>query len=219
MKNFKNNSNTIKKDLKIYENRIKNVNLIWVDQVLNILKPMISKEKLSLNDYGCNVFQLYKGIKKKKLNNKLLYTCYDHDNHYIKLGLKYFPELKKKFKVIDLEKITPGKSDISVISATLEHMINPDEALNNILNSTKKIIIIRTFLGRKKIRKLFSDTKFVDNPYYINQFTFNWIKKKLIKKKFTNIKILKDKATKDKTKFIYPKIKRKFYITLAIKLN
>ena len=98
MKNFKNNSNTKKKDLKIYEKRIQNVNLTWVDQVLNILAPMISKKKLSLNDYGCNVFQLYKGIKKRNLNKKLLYTGYDHDKHYIILGLKYFPELKKKFR-------------------------------------------------------------------------------------------------------------------------
>lgn len=217
MKNFKNNSYTKKKDLKIYEKRIQNVNLTWVNQVLNILEPMLSKKKLSLNDYGCNVFQLYKGIKKRKLNAKLLYTGYDHDKHYISLGLKYFPELKKKFRVLDLEKIAPKKSDIGVISATLEHMINPDKALNKILNSTRKLIIIRTFLGKKKIRKLFSDKKFVDNPYFINQFSFNWLKNKLIKTKFKKIEILKDKATKHKTKLIYPKLKRKFYITVAVK--
>ena len=45
MRNFKNNSNTKKKDLKIYEDRIQKVNLKWVDQVLNILSPLISKKK------------------------------------------------------------------------------------------------------------------------------------------------------------------------------
>lgn len=217
MKNFKNNSNTKKKDLRIYEDRIQNINLTWVDQVISILSPLISKKKMSLNDYGCNLFQLYKGIKKYNLNKKILYTGYDHDKHYIKIGLKYFPELKKKFRIIDLEKVTPKRSDISVISATLEHMINPDKALNKILNSTKKAIIIRTFLGKKKIRKLFRDKRFVDNPYFINQFSFSWLKNKLIKKKFTRIEIFKDKATKGKTKLIYPKIKRRFYIIIATK--
>mgnify|MGYP001161036474 CR=1 FL=1 len=218
MKNFKNNSYTKKKDLKIYEKRIRSVNLTWVSQVLNILEPMLSKKKLSLNDYGCNVFQLYKGIKKRKLNGKLLYTGYDHDKHYISLGLKYFPELKKKFRVLDLEKIAPKKSDIGVMSATLEHMINPDKALDKILNSTRKLIIIRTFLGKKKIKKLFSDKKFVDNPYFINQFSFNWLKNKLIKRKFKNIEILKDKATKGKVRSIYPGLKRKFSIVVAKKV-
>ena len=70
MKIFRNNSHTKKTDLKIYENRIKNENLKWVKQIVEILKSKTrfmkkSKSKISLNDLGCNLFQLYKGLKKK----------------------------------------------------------------------------------------------------------------------------------------------------------
>ena len=65
MKIYKNNSETIIKNLKIYEERIKKIDLIWVNQIINILKTNISKN-ISLNDCGCNLFQFYKGIKKKK---------------------------------------------------------------------------------------------------------------------------------------------------------
>lgn len=131
--------------------------------------------------------------------------------------MKYFPELKKKYKIIDLERKTPRKAEISVISATLEHLIKPERALKNILSTTKDLIIIRSFFGKKEIRKLFNDNNFVDSPYYINQFTFSWIKKKLFEKNFKYINIYTDKATKGKLRMIYPKIQRKFFIIAAQK--
>ena len=100
MKNFKNNSNTKKSDLNIYKLRIEKENLIWVNQVTHILKNQFSKKKYKVNDLGCNLFQLYKGLKKKKLTKKFDYNGYDHDKTYIKNGLKYFPELKKNLKLL-----------------------------------------------------------------------------------------------------------------------
>ena len=48
--------------LLIYENRIKNKNLKWVKQIIKILKKnILTKKRISLNDLGCNLFQLYKG--------------------------------------------------------------------------------------------------------------------------------------------------------------
>lgn len=217
MKIYKNNSETIIKNLKIYEERIKKIDLIWVNQIINILKTNISKN-ISLNDCGCNLFQFYKGIKKKKLNKKIAYVGYDYDKKYINIGLKYFPELKTKYKILNLEKKFPKKADVSILSATLEHFIQPSKALENILSTTKKLIIIRSFFGRKNIKKLFKNKNYVDNPYYINQFDFKWIKKKLSKKNFKILKIYKDKATKNKSTMIYPKIKRKFYIIVAKKI-
>ena len=118
---------------------------------------------------------------------------------------------------MDLERKKPRRAEISVISATLEHLIKPERALKNILSTTKDLIIIRSFFGKKEIRKLFNDNNFVDNPYYINQFTFSWIKKKLFEKNFKYINIYKDKATKGKLRMIYPKIQRKFFIIAAQK--
>lgn len=46
MKTFKNNSKTKLKDIKIYEERIKKINLIWVSQIIKIIKKNISKKRL-----------------------------------------------------------------------------------------------------------------------------------------------------------------------------
>mgnify|MGYP001464757439 CR=1 FL=1 len=72
MKNFKNSSKTKIKDIQLYEQRIKKIDLIWVSQIINILKRHFNKKKISLNDCGCNLFQLYKGIKKNVLIKKFL---------------------------------------------------------------------------------------------------------------------------------------------------
>ena len=79
------------------------------------------------------------------------------------------------------------------------------------------MIFIRSFFGKKKIKKLFKDKKYVDNPYYVNQFTFSWLKNKLKKYDFREMTIVKDLATKGKKRLIYPEIKRKFYIVIAQK--
>ena len=42
------------------------------------------------------------------------------------------------------------KADISVISATLEHLNNPSKALNNFLKSTDQLIISALSLEKKK---------------------------------------------------------------------
>ena len=55
---------------------------------------------------------------------------------------------------MNLEKKIPMKADISVISATLEHLNNPSKALNNFLKSTDQLIIIRSFFGKKKKKKI-----------------------------------------------------------------
>ena len=219
MKIFRNNSQTKQSDLLIYENRIKNKNLKWVKQIIKILKKnILTKKRISLNDLGCNLFQLYKGLKNNRLAKNFLYTGYDHDKTYIRIGLKHFPELKKKYKIINLEKTQPSSADVSIISATLEHLNNPNKCIENILNSTKQLIIIRSFFGKKKIKKLFKNKKYVDRPYFINQFKVSWIKKKLEDFNFKNIEIIKDNATKGKVRSIYPGLKRKFSIVVAKKV-
>lgn len=219
MKKYSQNSQTRERDIILYKNRIKKINHIWVDQILNLIikSSDISKGKYKINDIGCNLFQFYKGIKRKKISKRFDYFGYDHDKEYIKQGLKFFPELKKKSKVLNIEKNFPRKTDISVISATLEHLIDSDKSLENILKSTKKKVFIRTFLGKKKIVKLFKNKKYVDNPYHINQFSFNWIEKKLKKHNFFDISFIKDMATKGKTRTVWPSVKRKFYILQADK--
>lgn len=217
MRKFSLNKYTKISDLNIYKKRIKKINLKWVQQIVKIIESRIRKKKIFLNDLGCNTFQLYKGLKNAKLNRYIFYRGYDHEKEYINLGLKIFPELKKRNYIIDIQQKTPKISDITVISATLEHLYNPEKTINRICKSTKELIIIRTFLGNKKIRKLFKNKKYVDRPYYINQFKVSWIKKKLENFNFKNVEIIKDNATKGKLRSIYPGLKRKFSIIVAKK--
>ena len=77
--------------LNLYKHRLNNVRLTWCQQVLNILKNFSIG---TINDLGCNYFQLYKEIKIRNL--KYNYFGYDIDENFVNLGLKKFPELKKK---------------------------------------------------------------------------------------------------------------------------
>ena len=83
-----------KKILNFYKHRLNNIRLTWCQQVLNILKNFSIK---SVNDLGCNYFQLYKEIKIRNL--KYNYFGYDIDKNFVDLGLKKFPELKNKYKI------------------------------------------------------------------------------------------------------------------------
>ena len=219
MKKFSQNSSTRKKDIKIYNERLKSITHDWVKQILGlILYERNLKKKVKINDIGCNLFQFYKGLKTKNKKKRFDYFGYDHDKKYIKYGLNFFPELKRKSKVFDIEKGTPRLADITIISATLEHLNNPDNAIDKLCRSTKKIIFIRSFFGKKKIIKIFKNKKYIDNPYYINQYSFKWMINKLKAYNFTEIKFMKDKATKGKMKNIWPSIKRRFYIVQASKV-
>ena len=202
-----------KKDLKLYTNRINKIRLTWPKQVLNLISYFKVK---SINDLGCNYFQLYKEIKirKKKYN----YFGYDLEPEFLKIGLKKFPELKKKFKICNIEKTELRKCDCSVISATLEHTDNPYRVLKNLVKSSKKLIIIRGYFGYKneKARQILN----VKHPCNHNQFSFEKINIFLKKKNFSSYFIL-DEATSFSNNYKLinnnSKLKRKMYICLAIK--
>ena len=53
------------KDLKLYKYRLNKVRLTWPKQILSLISHFNVK---SINDLGCNYFQLYKEIKVKKKN-------------------------------------------------------------------------------------------------------------------------------------------------------
>ena len=199
------------KDLKLYTHRLKKVRLIWPQQIFNLIKLFNIK---SINDLGCNYFQLYKEMKIRK--KKYDYFGYDIEPEFVKIGLKKFPELKKKHKICNIENFKLRKCDCSVISATLEHADNPLKILRNLVKSSKKIIIVRGYFGYKyeKARQ----TLGVKNPCNENQFSFEKISK-FFKKNYFNSYFILDEATSlsSKYKLINNKIKRRMYICLAIK--
>ena len=214
------NSKTSTSDIALYEERAKNVDLIWCSQVISILeKYNWNLKKISINDIGCNYGQLYKELKRRNLQDKYDYFGYDYDDNFMEIGKKNFPEIKEKFIKLDIEKNTPKISEISICSATFEHLDNPFSTLKNILSTTSQLMILRTFVGSENIDFVQKDKKIVENPYNINQFNLFDLSEIFFEYNF-DFCCLKDEATKS---LIYEvgkstSVFRKFYIIIGNKL-
>ena len=200
--------------IKLYKKRLNNVRLTWCQQVFEIVKKF-NYTKPKINDLGCNYFQFYKEIKKNK------YVCnyfgYDIDKKFINLGLTKFPELKNKYKISNVQNTNLRKSDISIISDTLEIIENPEKFIRNTIKSTKKNIILRTFLSCDEKVQIIKNKKFVNVPYFVNCFSFNMIIEHFIKNNFFP-QIYPDLATNSsEMNEVFPNIKRRFFIIVFTK--
>jgi hypothetical protein len=88
------------------------------------------------------------------------------------LGLKYFPELESKVTFGNfLEIKEPLHTDISVCSATIEHIDNWVLFLEKMLGSTSNYVYIRTFMGETTQRVVGYHSGATDG-YPIWQFSF-----------------------------------------------
>ncbi len=177
--------------------RMKGPTLTWVNQFLDILAPHL-KPNTTLNDIGCNVGQFYKGLQERKI--KFNYRGFDIEPLYLKEAQKFFPELKNKLFKIDIEKGIPPKADISVVSATLEHLEELSPGLDHILSSAKKICLVRTFLGEKSETKMMMK-KNSKIAYPINQYAFEDIFKLFARYGFETT-VLRDHYTDSMPKYI-----------------
>jgi len=200
-------------EINLYKFRLKNVRNVWCQQVIELIKKLNIKNP-KINDLGCNYFQLFKEIKIQKF--KCNYFGYDIDKNFIQLGLSKFPELKNKYKVKNISKYRPRKTEISVISAVLEHTEEPLNFLNNIIKTTSKIVILRTFIDNKSKIKLVKNKK-LNQPYFLNQFSYNMILDLFLKNNYLP-HFYSDLATKNSYyNEIYPNIFRRFFIIVFCK--
>ena len=180
-------------NIDFYEHRLKNVDLIWCNQIVNLIENNF-KNKIKLNDIGCMYGQLYKEISKRNLCDLIDYTGYDLDPEYIKLGQKHYPEIKNNLSILNIDKNTPEKANVTVCSAVYEHLDSPEFALENLFKSTKDLLILRTMVGSKNIFFEQNDKKIVDQPYNINQFNLFDIASKFLDNGF-NFEMIPDNAT------------------------
>jgi hypothetical protein len=121
------------------------------------------------------------------------YRGYDIDDRYLLSFGERYPEKNKDLRVLDVSLKVPSMADACVMSATLEHIKDSENALVNILKSTKKVAIFRTFLGDS-----FEDSHVwkegAKNYYQIQQFTWSSVIDLCLSCGFT-VKILKDEYT------------------------
>jgi SAM-dependent methyltransferase len=213
---------SIPNNLDLYQDRAKNVDLIWCDQITNLLEEITdTSKKNSINDIGCNYGQLYKELRKKKLENFYRYNGYDIDDKFLDISREHFPELKDKVQVLDIENETPPSAEITICSATFEHLDNPYQGLSNMFNSTTEFLILRTFVGSKDIKFIQSDPKIVSQPYNLNQFALFELSQKFFDRGF-NFKCIPDHATGMSKKYETVKgseVFRQMFIVLGSKTN
>jgi SAM-dependent methyltransferase len=187
--------------LLLLQQRLKQPRLIWVDQFVEIINNWIIESSInssfSINEFGCNVGHFFRGLMDIKLSSD--YTGYDISDTYLTVARNAFPN--GAFRSLDISDSAPEKyADVSIISATLEHINDHEAALRNIFDTTRKLVILRTFLG-----DIYSCESCYKNgassAYIIKQFTLDEIVS--YPKKFGwSQKLVIDNATDGVSKFV-----------------
>lgn len=197
-------------------NRAKNIELTWVEQFLDIISDRVDfKENLRLNDIGCNLGQFWKGLKKREWERNVQYNGYDFEEIYLNEAKKIFPEISEKLNKLDITREKPADCDISVCSATLEHLEYLQPGFDNILESTEKLVLLRTFLGAEPMRSI-RVKKGAETYYNIHQFSFSEFFSAFEKKGFS-VKVIRDRYTDSMPNYIGQGIIRSFFIIAGSK--
>jgi hypothetical protein len=171
---------------------------------------------ITVNDIGCNVGHLYKGIvSDTELMNRLIYTGFDCEPQYLDIARRRFPNAS--FVLSDITKDDLPSADVTVISATLEHVDNPVNVLTKLLSSTNETMVLRTFLGENwgKSTRMKPGAKL---PYPIYQFSFLYVLEVFNGMGFQT-DVIRDKATDSMPKFIDRGIVRTQYVILGRKVK
>ncbi|MBF0103976.1 MAG: hypothetical protein HQM16_01505 [Deltaproteobacteria bacterium] len=192
--------------------RSKEIYLDWVEQFLDIIEGHIERDKTySLNDVGCNLGQFWKGLKRRNLG--IDYQGYDIEQIYLDKAQEVFPELKGKTALHDVTQTKPRESDISVMSAIVEHFADFSPGLDHVLAQSKKLVIVRTFLGDAEIKIKFLQ-KGAEIPYPINQYKFLDVLELFDQYGFKT-KVLRDRATDSMPKLVERGILRTQYVVVG----
>tara|TARA_Y100000389_G_scaffold169439_1_gene175724 strand:- start:32407 stop:33165 length:759 start_codon:yes stop_codon:yes gene_type:complete len=233
------------KQIELYKYRSQKVRLKWCKNVCDIIVNFNIKK---INDLGCNYFQLFKEIYLRKLKldyfgydldeefikiglNYLskIKKVHNYKNNLVGKSIKFkegksgkkikLKKLSFNYKISNIEKKNSLRiCDCTVLSAVLEHTDYPNRVLRNVFKTTKKLIILRTFIDTKSQNRI--QTKNVKNPYNINRFSFDLMKKQFKKNGF-KLYFLLDEATNFSHKKFFVngnfKSERKFYIAIGIK--
>ena len=194
--------------LDVSEKRLTEPPLIWVNQFTEIINSKFrTSQKIKINDIGCNVGHFARNINELKSN--VDYRGIDISDVYLNIARQKFPELRFEnqdfsSKELNREKF---KCDISIISATLEHIQNYKYFLNNIFSSTQKLVLLRTFVGDES-RKEYCQKENALKPYLIRQFKKEQLVNQVFNKEWA-VEFHEDKATKSKWKNICAEIRRR----------
>lgn len=164
--------------LVLLQQRLQEPKLTWVNQFVAIINSEIKDKArgelkpISVNDYGCNVGHFFRGI--EDIGCEVNYHGFDISETYLKIAKKTFGA--QYFHLLDIADIESSanieclKSNVSVISATLEHIENYESAMHNVFSNTSDLVVLRTFVGETSLKDK-CRTIGAKSDYLIRQFT------------------------------------------------
>jgi len=118
---------------------------------------------------------------------------------------------------LDITKEKPPGCDITVCSATLEHLEYLQPGLDNMLQSTKRLFLLRTFLGESALKSI--RMKQGAKTYYnIHQFSFHEIFLSFERNGFS-AKVVRDRYTDSMPNYLDNGIIRTFFIVVGNKVK
>jgi SAM-dependent methyltransferase len=188
--------------------------LHWCAQFLSIIHDQFrgSSAPLSIHDIGCNVGHFCRVL--PELTHEVTYRGYDISETYLGLARERHPH--HNFALLDIATDQPGqKADISIISATLEHIEQWEAALVNILASTKQQVLLRSFFGMQPASDMYKKVQ-AAHPYLIRQFTFEQVASAAENQGFST-RFLRDWATDSIPQYLGCGVTRTQYIAVLRK--
>ena len=181
--------------------RLEEPPLIWCKQFFSLVLNDCKKAGLEcaeVNDIGCSV-----GHFLRVLDNSCIdfsYNGYDLSDIYLSVARDAFQGISRaRFTALDISKTIPCDADYTVCSATIEHIDNYKKALANILKSTKRMFVLRTFLGPEKYE--ICKKEGAEYGYLIRQIDQSVIEECALSHGFT-VEYMKDSATRSMPKLV-----------------
>jgi SAM-dependent methyltransferase len=194
--------------LKLSSQRLSEPPLIWVNQFTQIINDFIdeNKGKYAINDIGCNVGHFARNV--ELINADIAYRGIDISKTYLEIAKHHFPKLD--FYIEDFAqkelKISQFNCDVSVVSATLEHIDDYEQFLSNIFKTTSQMVLIRTFVGETSEMD-YCLKEGATQSYLIRQFVLSDLVNKGFNKDWLFEEIV-DQATQSKPKVICNSVTR-----------
>ena len=202
-----------KEYLELSKKRLKEPPLIWVNQfteLINLNLNTFKTQKIKINDIGCNVGHFPRNL--SFIKSKVEYLGIDISETYLGIARQTFTNLN--FVVEDFSQenlnLDKFKCDISIVSATLEHIENYEVFMKNIFESTSKNVLIRTFIGEDS-KKDYCLKDGATNEYLIRQFSMKDLVSKSYNKNWS-YEVLKDQATNSLKKEVCKNIERQQFV-------
>jgi len=178
--------------LKLSIERLSQPPLKWCQQFVDLINHDICEgdKSISINDIGCNVGHFHRVL--DRISVPVDYIGYDISKTYLDVASTTFRS--GRFELLDVTSAAPPRiADVTIVSATLEHLANWEDSFQNILEKTKDKLLLRTFAGERSLNNLYYKPS-AKLPYSIRQFTFEELSEKALSAGYS-MQVKRDMAT------------------------